>query len=111
MSSELKRVSDPRREANATYPADLMTVEDHGSLDVGVEIGGGSWLARPTIATHIKMQALTQNVRYRIDGGQATATVGFQLVAGADTLAPVPNLGISLCAEVAGAVLQYQFCR
>jgi hypothetical protein len=78
---------------------------------------GGDWIAKAAgvnvseVATHIKMQALTQNVRYRIDGETATAATGFQLIAGADALVPVPNNGISIFPETAGAIVQYQFVR
>lgn len=101
-------ISRERETAHATYPADLQTVGDHTSLTVAA---GGDWIEKPNYSTHIKMQALTQNIRYRVDDGTATATVGFQLVAGADTLAPVPNRGISIAREAGGAVLQYQFVR
>ena len=97
-----------RQTARAMYPADLQTVGDHVRLDISP---GGDWIARPDTATHIKIQALTQNIRYRIDNETATATTGFQLVAGADALVPVPNLGISIFEEDPGAILQIQFCR
>jgi hypothetical protein len=90
----------------------MQTVGAHTRLDVDP---AGDWIAKPSeagaIATHIKIQALTQNIRYRIDGNQASATVGFQLAAGADTLAPVPNNGISVFEEAAGAIIQYQWMR
>lgn len=107
-------VSPERETAQATYPAELRTIGDHVMLDVAI---GGDWIAWPAginvseQATHIQLQALTQNIRYRIDGKQATATVGFQLAAGAISLIPVPNGGISVFEEVAGAVVQYQFVR
>lgn len=100
--------SRERETAQATYPADLQTVGDHLSGDVEA---GGPWLAKPAGATHIKLQALAQNLRYRIDNGQATAAVGFQLAAGSDALIPVPNLGISLAWEAAGATYQAQWMR
>jgi len=65
----------------------------------------------PEIRAMIQLQALTQNIRYRIDGKEATADTGFQLAAGAISLVPVPNLGISIIEEVAGAIIQYQFVR
>lgn len=108
------QTSPERETAQATYPADLQTVGDHTRLDVAA---AGNWIAKPAPgpgnlqATHIQMQALTQNIRYRIDGGVASATVGFQLAAGAISLIPVPNLGISVYEEVAGAIIQYQFVR
>jgi hypothetical protein len=107
--------TSPEREgAQATYPAELRTVGDHTSLDLSP---GSNWLAKDDPdssnlqATHIQLQALTQNVRYRIDGGEASATVGFQLAAGAISLIPIPNLGISVAEEVAGATVEYQWVR
>jgi hypothetical protein len=96
--------TSPEREgAQATYPAELRTVGDHVSLDDP----DSSNLQ----ATHIQLQALTQNIRYRIDGKEASTTVGFQLAAGAISLIPVPNAGISVAEEAAGAIIQYQWVR
>jgi hypothetical protein len=108
------QISPEREIAQATYPAELRTVGDHTRLDIDP---AGNWITKPVgvnvseQATHIKLQALTQNIRYRIDGKEASATIGFQLVAGSDALIPVPNLGISIFEEVAGAIVQYQFVR
>ena len=103
------RVSEERRSATATFPAELMTIGAHISQTVLIT---STWLARPEWATHLKVQALGQNVRYRIDTGQATQTVGFQLQAGADTLIPVPNSGVSFCAEVAAnATIEAQWVK
>ena len=99
-------ISPEREQATATYSAPWLTVGDHGRLDVAI---GGDFLAKPADATHLKIQALTQAVRYRIDGGQATATLGFQLAAGAETVLSVPNLGVSVFEEAAGAIVQYQW--
>lgn len=106
-------IPQERLTARATYTAPWLTVGDHQRLDVAV---GGDFIekvaASGVLPTHIKIQALTQNVRYRIDGsGQASATIGFQLVAGAETTLPVPNNGVSIFEEVAGAVVQYQWLR
>jgi len=108
------QTSPEREAARATYPAELRTVGDHTRLDVAVD---GDWIAKPAPgpgnlqATHIQLQALTQNIRYRIDGNAASATMGFQLAAGAISLIPVPNAGISVFEEAAGAIVQYQFVR
>jgi hypothetical protein len=108
------QISPEREVAQATYPAELRTVGSHTVLDVDP---AGDWIAKPAgvnvseQATHIQMQALTQNIRYTIDESQATATHGFQLAAGAISLVPVPNNGISVFEEVAGATIQYQFVR
>ncbi len=108
------QISPEREMAQPTIPAELRTVGDHTVLTAAT---GGDWIAKPDgvnvseVATHIKIQALTQNIRYRIDNEQATATNGFQLLAGADALVPVPNNGISIFPEAAGAIVQYQFVR
>lgn len=108
------QTSPERETAQATYPAELKTVGNHTRLAV---TNTGDWIAKPAgvnvseQATHIQMQALTQNVRYRVDGGEASATVGFQLAAGAISLIPVPNRGISVFPETAGAIVQYQWVR
>ena len=99
-------ISPEREGATATYSAEWLTVGDHGRLDVAI---GGDFLTKPAGATHVKVQALTQAIRYRVDGGQASATVGFQLAAGAETTLPVPNLGVSVYEEAAGAIVQYQW--
>jgi hypothetical protein len=109
------QTSPEREDAQATYPAELQTVGDHTRLDLAA--GSSNWIAKPAPgpgnlqATHIQLQALTQNIRYRIDGDEASATVGFQLAAGAISLIPVPNLGISVFEEAAGAIVQYQWVR
>lgn len=102
-------ISPERERAKATYAAELLTVEDHTRLDVNPT--DGDFIEKPATATHLKIQALTQNIRYRIDGAQASATVGFQLAAGSDTLLPVPNNGVSIFEEAAGAIVQYQWVR
>lgn len=106
--------SEVRLQARPQYAAEWLTVKYHVALDLSP---GGNWIAKPKDdpinprATHIKIQALNQNVRYTIDGTMASTTVGFQLTAGSDTLLPVPNEGISVCEEAPGAILQYQWLR
>jgi len=101
--------SAERQTAKANYPADMLTVGSHLS---GTVSSPSQWLAKPAGATHIKLQALNQdNIRYRIDTGEATATVGFQLASGADALIPVPNTGISLASEAGSATYQAQWLR
>ncbi len=92
--------------------APYMTINAHTRLDVDL---AGDFIIKPVAAdgelqaTHIQMQALTQNIRYTIDGTEASGTVGFQLAAGSITTVPVPNLGVSVFEEVAGAIVQYQW--
>lgn len=108
------QISPEREVAQATYPAELRTVGAHTALTLAA---GGNFITKPAgvnvseQATHIQMQALVQNVRYTIDGSQALATHGFQLAAGAISLIPVPNTGVSVFPETLGAIVQYQFVR
>lgn len=97
-----------RTDAIATYPANLEIVGSHTRLDVAI---GGDWIAKPANATHLQMQALTQNIRYTIDESLATATHGFQLAAGSISTVPCPLDGISVFEEAAGAIIQYQWVR
>lgn len=101
--------SRERQDAISTFPADFQTVNDHVSVTQNDTVG--HWYTKPAGATHIKLQTLSKNIRYRIDTKEATLTVGFQLGAGSDALIPVPNTGISICAESSGAILQYQWVR
>ena len=103
--------SQDRQMADATYPADLQTVGLHQSLTLN---SANAFLEKPNTATHLKIQALAQNIRYRIDSGTdgatvATDTLGFQLANGSDALIPVPNTGVSVAPEVLGAIIQYQW--
>jgi len=108
------QTSPEREDARATYPAELYTVGNHTVLDISPN---GDFIEKPAPgpgnlqATHIQIQAFNQNVRYKIDGNEASATEGFQLAAGAISLVPVPNRGISVFEEIAGATVQYQFVR
>lgn len=108
------KTSPEREDAKATYPAELRTVNDHSTLTLN---SGAEWIVKPgpgpgqLQATHIQLQAIGQNVRYRIDEKEATATTGFQLAAGLIALIPVPNNGISVYPETSGAIIQYQFVR
>ena len=104
-------VSEERASAISIFNAELLTVGAHTVLTVA---GGGDHIAKPAGATHLKLQALTQNIRYTIDNNPvttATATVGFQLAAGSDTLLPVPNAGVSVAREANGATIQYQWMK
>ncbi len=110
-------LSRERTDAMATFPAELQTVGDHTRLDVAA---GGDFITKPLdditpTATHLQMQALTQNIRFTTDGSQATATHGFQLAAGSLDLVqnpiPVSSLGVSVFEEAAGAIVQHQWVR
>lgn len=59
------------------------------------------------------VQALTQNIRFTLDGTLPTATVGFQLKAGdSPLLIPlIPGAVLRFIEETASATLQYQNVR
>lgn len=102
-------ISEDREKATPVYRAEQVTINDHAQLKVNPSTG--SFLDKPGGATHIKLQPLFQNVRYRIDGGQATSFLGFQLKAGQEITLPVPNNGISVAEEKSGAEIEYQWLR
>lgn len=64
----------------------------------------------PPGATCILVQAVTQNIRYTMNGTTPTATVGFQLVA-ADPPTRIDiyeHMVLQFFREAAGAILQYE---
>lgn len=67
----------------------------------------------PPQASHVLLQAQTQDVRVTIDGTAPTATKGFLIVAAWDwTVLPVPSNGTLKAIEVAAsAKLDYQFIQ
>lgn len=67
--------------------------------------------AVPEGASMCVVQALTQNVRFTLDGTPPTAAVGFQIVAGdVERILPVDTRTVlRFIQEVSGAELQYQF--
>lgn len=103
-------LSNERATAHATYSAEWLTVGNHTSEAVADGVTG-MWLAKPANATHLRIQPLTQAIRYRLDGAQATPTLGFQVAAGTEVTIPCPNLGISIAEVAAGATIEYQWLR
>lgn len=69
-------------------------------------------LTPPNGASQILMQALTQNIRFRLDNGTPTASVGFQLKAGDPPLLIwVGGNDIKIIEETASANVQYQWVQ
>lgn len=66
----------------------------------------------PLQARGILMQALTQNVRFTLDGTNPTASSGFQLKAGDPPIYIEldSRVFLKVIRETAGAVLEYEFC-
>jgi hypothetical protein len=76
----------------------------------GANIAAATALVKPAGASQILIQALTQNVRFTLDGSDPTAAVGFQLLAGsAPVIISVPGVSIKVIQEAAAASLQYQW--
>lgn len=82
-------------------------VAEHSS---GATISSATTLTKPTGATKIIIQALTQNVRFTLDGTAPTATLGFQLLSGGSPfIIEVTGASIKVIQEAATASLQYQW--
>ena len=67
--------------------------------------------ARPAGASLLLVQAIDENLRFRLDNVDPTTTVGFQIVAG-DPAVLIPigsNTKPQFIGEAAGCVLQYQW--
>lgn len=82
-----------------------------GSHTSSRTISSASGITAPTGSSAIIMQAITQNVRYTIDGSTPTTTEGFQLKAG-DPPVMVPlgfNASINVIQEAPTAVLSWQW--
>lgn len=91
--------------------ADRLGFNPLGTHSSGATINVALVLTIPAGAGKVMMQALTQNVRYTLDGTTPTATLGYQLKA-ADPpviLALGPRTVITVIEELATASLQYQF--
>ena len=64
----------------------------------------------PKQANKVRVQALTQNIRYTLDGSAPTATIGFQLAAAdpAQILYLSDTTTLRFFREASGAVLEIQ---
>lgn len=81
-----------------------------GSHYDGTTISSAVVLSSTKPAPKILIQALTQNVRYTLDGTTPTATTGFQLAAGdPPTLIYVGDSTFTVIEEAATADIQYQW--
>lgn len=88
-----------------------MSFKPLGSHSDGGAISTAQTLTPEVGATKLLIQALTQNVRYTLDGTTPTASKGFQLVAG-DPPIIIPinsDVTVKVIEESATADLQYQF--
>jgi hypothetical protein len=67
----------------------------------------------PAGARRLVAQALDENVRFRLDGGDPSTSVGFQLKAGDPPLEiMVPtNVVLKMIGEAPGAILEYMWAQ
>lgn len=95
----------------ALDPRDAFIFSPVGSHADGDDISSAATLTPATGATKLLIQALTQNVRFTLDGTTPTASKGFQLAAGDPAVViPIgPNTTIKVIEETATADLQYQW--
>lgn len=82
-----------------------------GAHSDGATISSATTLTPATGATKILIQALTQNVRFTLDGTAPEAAKGFQLKAGdPPVIIPLGNATVlKVIQEAATADLQYQW--
>ena len=82
-----------------------------GAHSGGVNIAAAVTLTKPAGAAEIIMQAITQNIRFTLDGTTPTATLGFQLNCNSwgPLMVAVPGAAIIVIQEAATASLQYQW--
>lgn len=91
-------------------PAPFIKVGSHTSNST---LSSAATVTTPATSTGIIAQALTQNIRYTIDGTTPTASLGFQLKAG-DQPVFIPvfeGTAVKFIEETATANLQYQAVR
>jgi len=77
----------------------------------GTDISSAVVLTPPGGETKIIIQALTQNIRYTLDGSTPAATTGFQLLAtdGPIVIGIGKGLTLTVIEEAATADIQYQW--
>jgi hypothetical protein len=90
---------------------DALSFNPLGAHNDGLSISSATTITPATGSTKLLVQALTQNVRFTLDGTAPTTSKGFQLKAGdPPVLIPLGNSTvIKFIQEAATADLQYQF--
>lgn len=63
----------------------------------------------PGDATKVLVQAITQNIRFTLDGTTPTSSVGFRITAGDPPMVIPVSGSVKFIEEIAGAVLQLQW--
>ena len=96
---------------NEFQNSEAFSFRPNGAHNDGLDISSAVALTIPAGATKLLIQALTQNIRFTLDGTTPTATVGFQIVAGDPPLViPLSSVTtITVIEETATADMQYQF--
>lgn len=99
---------DNGSEANPVYLTEYYSpIGAHTQVALGA---AAAVLARPAGATQILVQVTAQNARFRLDGVNPTAAIGFQLQKEiVPVIISVPGADIRIIREAAGAVLEYQW--
>lgn len=82
-----------------------------GNHSNGASISSAVPLVNLAGATKLLIQALSQNIRFTLDGTTPTASLGFQIRAGdPPTIIPISaNTTVTVIQETATADLQYQY--
>lgn len=90
---------------------DALAFNPLGAHNDGATISSATTLTPPSGATKLLIQAMSQNVRFTLDGTTPEAAKGFQLKAGdPPLLIPLGNsTTVKVIQEAATADLQYQF--
>jgi len=93
-------------------PRDWPSAIPTGAHNDGLAISSATTITT-TGATKILVQALTQNVRFTLDGTAPTSTLGFQLKAGdPPVMIPLSQATVlKVIQEAATADLQYQLLK
>src|SRR6185369_7710431 len=90
----------------------MQVFEGVGNHTSNGSLSGVVTLTIPAGANAVRIQALTQNVRVRMDGSDPTSSVGYRITAGND---PVTIEGLQVGAtvkvieETSGGNIQYQY--
>lgn len=86
----------------------LVAAEGHHTYTMPASV---QELSLPLHARGILMQAITQNIRYTLDGSTPTASSGYQLLASDPPLYIEITKGMRLrfLREASGAVLEYEY--
>lgn len=90
---------------------DFIPMQDGQSHQTYTLATTATTLSVPLNANGILIQALTQNVRFTLDGTTPTSSKGFQLKAG-DPPLMIPlqrQIVLKFVAETAGAILEYEY--